>query len=145
MGLLATKKTQKKKEMDVRLVGSVGNQVLYIIWTENGTEVPGSLWKLQWPGNALVDRWSEAAIRGSDGEFVIDSSERTANFFNQCLFPVNAPITDLEKRLVEKYGKNESVKLKVESIEPAMWKHWKKLESFFFDGELFGLVPESEE
>ncbi|WP_078125870.1 hypothetical protein [Leptospira alexanderi] len=128
------------KRIEVQVVGFAGDTVLYIQFFLDGIFIPGQLWKLQYPGNRFVEALTERVVQGKDGETQIKLSLRTREFFSVCVFGVNDPVTDTERDLVEKFGKNPCRKTDVDAVPPALFYHWNRVISRFFDGDLFAEV-----
>lgn len=126
----------------VEVVGADGDRVLYIQFFQDAEPMKNQLWKLQHPGNSVVDTWEESIVKRDDEGLRFSTKMMTQNFFKSCVFPVNEGVTVLEKELEKEFGGNESGKLKPDDIPPLMYGVWQKLQSRFFNGDLWSDIPE---
>ncbi|EKN88937.1 hypothetical protein LEP1GSC034_0221 [Leptospira interrogans str. 2003000735] len=129
----------------IEVVGQSGDRNIYIQFFKGAEPVKGQLWKLQYPGNKIVDEWSEDMVRSKDGELQLKSSFRTEKFFKSCVMGVTDPVDSLEEELVEQYGATPTKTLKRDDIHPRLYGLWGKLIPRFLDGSIWDDLPESDE
>lgn len=130
---------------NVVIVGEAGDKTLYIIFKEGDKALPNSLFRLQHPGMEIVERWNNSVIQSSGDDVKIQTVSRTKNFFKDCVFPVETPMSDLESSLVDKYGANSGGKLNPEKVHPKFIGIWQRVSSRFLDGSLWDEIPEPEQ
>lgn len=137
----------KKVKVEPVIVGGVGHKSIYLIFAKNDTPIKGELWRLQHPGNELVDQWEESIVSHDEGGVSVSREVLTKKFFSECVFPVNEPFGDLEGSLVKKYGANPIQKrdLNINEMHPGIYGVWQKVQKRFFDGDIFFDVPDMEE
>ncbi|MCX8000786.1 MAG: hypothetical protein N3A69_17865, partial [Leptospiraceae bacterium] len=71
--------------LEVEVVGSSRDRVLYIVFKNDEEIVPNSLYRLQHPGMLTVERWNSAMFKQSGEDIKVDTATRTKNFFKECV------------------------------------------------------------
>lgn len=136
-----------KDTIQVEIVGAqtdekIGRSVIYVQFIKNEKPMPNQLWALTHPGNLTVERWRDGVAKYENEVLAFDSTNQTKQFFKTCIRPVNDSLTDLEKDLIEKFGKNESPKPDPDRLHPKLFGVWQKLQSRFLSGDIFDELPE---
>lgn len=137
MGLFEKKSAKVEKKIDAEIVGSDGRKIAYIVLKADDKTIPGTLYKLQHPGNMVADEMTESMIVRDGDDFGLSSRVRTKRFFLECVFPVKEPgITPLEKELIAHYGGTEQ-RPDPDDMHPKLYRAWTQIQALFFGGDLW--------
>lgn len=139
-----------KNAIQVEIVGAqidekIGRSVIYVQFFKDEKPMENQLWALTHPGNLTVEKWRDGVAKYENETLSFDSTNQTKQFFKTCIRPVNDSFTDLEKGLIEKFGKNESAKPDPDRLHPKLFGVWQKLQSRFLSGDIFDEIPEVDE
>lgn len=131
------------RKTTVEVVGIADDNTIYTVFEKGGETIPNTLFRLQHPGMEEVEDWDNSIINNdSSGDVSLQTKTRTRNFFKKCVFPVDVGHSELEKKLIEKYGSNKSAKPNPETIPPRYHHIWRRVSRSFLDGSIWDEIPD---